>query len=91
MLNNDSQYLKWKMEMIWKHKPCMCPNHLTQWFIWETGYRCYVEYGGSMLLMLWFKRGSIRRPRGKRPKGKGFSFHPLTVFKKNNCCNAEGK
>jgi hypothetical protein len=77
-MTDDSQHLKWRMEMVWKHKPCMCPNHLVQWYTFKTGYSC--RWGDKLLL--WFKRGTMRKPKGKRPKGKGFSFHPMTRYRR---------
>jgi hypothetical protein len=81
-MSYDSQFVKWRMEQVWRQVGCVSPNHLANWYTFETGYRVYDK--AKSMVLLWFKRGSIRRPRGKRPKGKGFSFHPLTALRKRN-------
>lgn len=34
-----SQFLKWRMEQVWKQRGCVSPNHLANWSDFERGWR----------------------------------------------------
>lgn len=71
-MSYDSQFLKWRMEQVWQQRGCVSPNHLARWTTYEKGYRVYDKE--HTIILLWFTRGKLMRPRSKKVKGKGFSF-----------------
>jgi len=71
-----SEQLRRKMEAIWRTPGVACPNHLVRWYNFETGYRYYAHDGSTLQYALNYKPGTLRRPKSKKVKGKGFSFLP---------------
>lgn len=63
---NNSQHLKWRMEQVWHQVGCVAPNHLARWSTYEKGQQCWCKTNQGMVVMLWFTKGAIRRPKGKR-------------------------
>jgi hypothetical protein len=69
------------MEQVWQQRGCVSPNHLANWSDYERGYRVYDKQ--QRMILLWFKHGKrMTSTRGCKPKGKGFSFHPMTAYRK---------
>lgn len=74
-MSYDSQFLKWRMEQVWRQRGCVSPNHLNRWFTYERGYRVYDKQ--QTMILLWVERGARKTStKGHKPKGKGFSFLP---------------
>lgn len=68
----DSQFTKWRLDQIWNTRGCVCPNHLVAWHLHQKGFRFYDKE--RLNILAWFTKGSLRRGRIKKLKGKGFSF-----------------
>src|SRR6266508_4457392 len=65
-----SESLKQRLDAVWNSPEIASPNHLNRWNEKGNGYS---RFGA---LMLYWQHGTPRKPKGKRPKGKGFSFLP---------------
>lgn len=60
--------LKKRLEAVWNQREIACPSHLTRWNEKGLGYSRFQFWG------LYYNRGLPRKPKGKKPKGKGFTF-----------------
>lgn len=60
--------LKHRLEAVWNDNKIACPNHLARWNTIGNGYLVWMNLG------LWWTKGTVRKPKGRKPKGKGFSF-----------------
>jgi hypothetical protein len=60
--------LKERMEEVWRTDGCLCPNHLVRWNMSGVGYQKFRS------LNLFYTKGTSRKPKGKKSKGKGYSW-----------------
>lgn len=60
--------LKERLDAVWSANEIACPNNLCRWNEKGTGYSRFSEFE------LFFSKGTLRRPKYKKPKGKGWTW-----------------
>ena len=60
--------MKTKLDAVWNDNRIACPNHLVKWNTEKIGNSVFMNYG------LWFRKGTNRKPKGMKIKGKGWTW-----------------